>query len=459
MLNRLMFVYFIQRKGFLDGDRDYLRNRLVLMRKEHGKDKFYSFYRYFLLRLFHEGLGGRTRTPALEKLLGKIPYLNGGLFEKHTVEQRYPDIQIPDKAFESIFSYFDEYQWHLDERPLHANNEINPDVLGYIFEKYINQKQMGAYYTKEDITEYIGKNTVTPSLFDAARAKCKVAFQNPDGPTLWDLLKTDPDRYIYSAVRHGVDLPLPPEIAEGIDTTRPGLLERRKSWNKPAPPEVALPTETWREVVARRQRCEDLRRKLGSGDVRDINDLITLNLDIRQFAQDVIENCEGPELLRAFWHAIERVTVLDPTCGSGAFLFAALNILEPLYEACLHPHGGLRRRPRPLRAKAPAGKVLRLQGGARTGFGPPQPALFHLQEHHPEQPFRRGPHGRGRRDLQAAALPRHADPARHGCERLRRRKTDPAKPTENAGGRAQPVSRRRIRRAVFCALWKKNQRG
>jgi hypothetical protein len=46
MLNRLMFVYFIQRKGFLDGDRDYLRNRLNRMRKEHGRDKFYSFYRY-----------------------------------------------------------------------------------------------------------------------------------------------------------------------------------------------------------------------------------------------------------------------------------------------------------------------------------------------------------------------------------------------------------------------------
>jgi hypothetical protein len=69
--------------------------------------------------------------------------------------------------------------------------------------------------------------------------------------------------------------------------------------------------------------------------VRDINDLITLNLDLRQFVQDAIEHCEGPELLRAFWHAIEQVTILDPACGSGAFLFAALNILEPLYEACL----------------------------------------------------------------------------------------------------------------------------
>ena len=49
------------------------------------------------------------------------------------------------------------------------DNEINPDVLGYIFEKYINQKEMGAYYTQEDITEYISKNTIIPSLFDAAR--------------------------------------------------------------------------------------------------------------------------------------------------------------------------------------------------------------------------------------------------------------------------------------------------
>ena len=45
--------------------------------------------------------------------------------------------------------------------------------------------------------------------------------------------------------------------------------------------------------------------------------------------------CEGPELLRAFYKAISTVSVLDPTCGSGAFLFAALNILEPLYDACL----------------------------------------------------------------------------------------------------------------------------
>jgi hypothetical protein len=340
MLNRLMFVYFIQRKGFLDGDRDYLRHRLERCKKEQGKDKFYSFYRYFLLRLFHEGFGKRRkdRAPDLERLLGNIPYLNGGLFDVHELErpERYgKTIQISDKAFEKIFDYFDKYQWHLDERPLRADNEINPDVLGYIFEKYINQKQMGAYYTKEDITEYISKNTVIPFLFDAARAKCKVAFENPGGPTVWDLLRENPDRYIYPAVRHGADRTLPRDIAAGIDTVKPDLIERRKGWNKPAPGEFALPTETWREVVARRSRYEEVKRKLLAGEVREVNDFISLNLDLRQFAQDVIESCEGPDLLMALWNAITTITVLDPTGGSGAFIFAALNILEPLYEGCL----------------------------------------------------------------------------------------------------------------------------
>jgi hypothetical protein len=201
-------------------------------------------------------------------------------------------------------------------------------VLGYIFEKYINQKQMGAYYTKEDITGYISQNTIIPFLFDAARKDCAVAFGKPAG--VWRLLRDDPDRYIYAAVRHGVSLELPPDIADGLSAVK-----KRSGWNKPAPPEYALPTEIWREVVERRRRYEEVRRELAKGAVSEINDLITLNLDIRQFAQDVIQYCEDPELLLALYKAISTVSVLDPTCGSGAFLFAALNILKPLYEACL----------------------------------------------------------------------------------------------------------------------------
>jgi hypothetical protein len=97
----------------------------------------------------------------------------------------------------------------------------------------------------------------------------------------------------------------------------------------------ALPTETWREVVARRSRYQDLRAKLGAGEITSANDLITFNLDSRRFVEDVITYCTGTDLLRALYESIEHVTVLDPTCGSGAFLFSSLNILEGLYEACL----------------------------------------------------------------------------------------------------------------------------
>ena len=146
----------------------------------------------------------------------------------------------------------------------------------------------------------------------------------------WKLLRDEPDRYIYEAVRKGVDIPLPDVLAVGIND-----VSKRDGWNRPAAVEFALPTETWREHIARRTRCLELRQKLASGEIQSINDLITYNLNIRQLAQDVIENCFDPELLWAFYQAISQITVLDPTCGSGAFLFAALNVLEPLYDACL----------------------------------------------------------------------------------------------------------------------------
>jgi hypothetical protein len=149
------------------------------------------------------------------------------------------------------------------------------------------------------------------------------------------MVKQSEDRYIYDAVKKGVELELPEEIAIGVDTTKPKLIERRKEWNKPANEEYALPTEIWREVVDRRKRYNDVKNKIDNGNVQQINDFITYNLNIRQFAQDVIENTNDPEFLKHYYKALNNVTILDPTCGSGAFLFAALNILEPLYEGCL----------------------------------------------------------------------------------------------------------------------------
>ncbi len=355
MLNRLMFIYFIQKKGFLDGDPDYLSHKLAAS-QTRGKDRF---YRQFLTKLFFEGFATeeKHRSAATNQLLGKVPYLNGGIFLKHQIEEENPDLDIPDAAFERLFAFFNRYRWHLDDRPYRRDDEINPDVLGYIFEKYINQKQMGAYYTKEDITDYICKNTIIPFLFD------KLATFHPTAVN--PLPITDIEPYIYPAVKHGVHLPLPPEIAAGLNP--PGLkdpvpevqsihdiptIRLRQAWNKPAPPEYALPTEIWREVIARRRRYHDICQRVGGPrsvvaeypadatervpPIQNINDFITLNLDITAYAQDFIRNITDPMVLRAFYfECLQKLSVLDPTCGSGAFLFAALNILEPLYELCL----------------------------------------------------------------------------------------------------------------------------
>ncbi len=343
MLNRLMFIYFIQKKGFLDDNINYLNDKLKETQKKKGKDKFYSFYRDFLLVLFHKGLGAPERDDKLIKEIGKIPYLNGGLFDVHQIESKYKNIEISDNAFHKIFNFFDDYNWHLDTRVASSGKDINPDVIGYIFEKYINDRaSMGAYYTKEDITEYISKNTIIPFLFDEVKKDCSIAFK--DESSIWKMLKDNPDKYIYDSIRYGVYkegsnneiLELPEEIAIGLDTTKSNLLERRKEWNKQAPSEYALPTEIWREVVERRNRYFEIKNKIEKDEIRDINDFITYNLNIRQFVQDAVEQYEGSDFVNAFYKAIKKITILDPTCGSGAFLFAALNILEPLYESLLH---------------------------------------------------------------------------------------------------------------------------
>ena len=336
MLNRLMFCYFIQKKGFLDGDVDYLRHKLEWTREQEGEDRFFNhFYKGFLVSLFHDGLNAPKHSHEFENIYGRIPYLNGGMFDVHQIEQDYAELDIADEAFVSLFDFFDKWHWHLDDRMTASGRDINPDVLGYIFEQYINDRaQMGAYYTKEDITEYIGRNTIVPYLMDAVKRKDEKLFRS--NGELWTFLRESGDRYIYDAMKKGAGQPLPDNISIGLDTTQPNLLERRAHWNERTPEALALPTEIWRETIERLQRCQSIKEKIVNGEITAINDFITYNLDIRQFVTDYLTHTQNHLFVEYFYDALQHVTILDPTCGSGAFLFAALNILEPLYEVCIN---------------------------------------------------------------------------------------------------------------------------
>ena len=168
ILNRLMFVWFMQKKGFLDQagyHYDYLPQKFEDS-KRRGQDRFFG---EFLGALFFEAFAKpkSDRTSAIQTLTGEIPYLNGGLFLHHPLEldaNKQPrlgiTLNIPDRAFEGVFKLFAAFSWNLDDTPGGDSDEINPDVLGYIFEKYINQKAFGAYYTRPEITGYLAERSI-----------------------------------------------------------------------------------------------------------------------------------------------------------------------------------------------------------------------------------------------------------------------------------------------------------
>jgi hypothetical protein len=322
-MNRLMFVYFLQRKGFMDDDLNYLRTRLERLQilSEDGH-KSYSFYHNFLMPLFHEGLG--TKAPhyadvTTSALVGDVRYINGGIFSEHELERAH-DIDIPNTAFAEIFDLFDRYQWHLDDREGANQNEINPDVLGYIFEQFINQKQMGAYYTKEDVTHFMTASTVLPIVLSRFEGL---------GLDIWSLLPADPGRYVWDALAFGEDTEFPTVVE-----AQRGMVSR-PAWSGVATADVGLPGERWWEADRRRHQFDQLRKRLHSGAILSVDAAVSANIDLETLIVDVVDSVRDPAAVYAMWESLTGLRVVDPTCGSGAFLFAALKVLLPIYTAVL----------------------------------------------------------------------------------------------------------------------------
>jgi len=261
LMNRIMFIYFLQKHYVIQDDANFLLNKYNEVQSNRE-----DYYKDFLLPLFFYGFAKRDTNPDKIKFMekfGYVKYLNGGLFYPHYIERKYTPspasksqpkayddpswiienikINLDGKVISDILKFLNGYTWYLDNRPMKEESDINPDVLGFIFEKYINQKEMGAYYTKEDITEHISKFTIIPFILDKLRA-------------------------------NGYDAP-------------------------------------------------------------DPTPLITNNKDIIGFMENYLDQLNDYETLRFLYKDILSViSILDPAVGSGAFLFAALNILLPIYR-------------------------------------------------------------------------------------------------------------------------------
>jgi hypothetical protein len=167
LFNRLMFIAFIQKKGWLrcDGKADYL----AALWKAHQTDKFENkgtFYAGRLKLLFFEGLGaganaqdmtGINRGAFLKTVIGEVPYLNGGLFESDAQDDN-PKIKVPDKGLDLVINeLFEQFNFTITEStPLNIEVAVDPEMLGKIFEELVTGRhESGSYYTPKPIVSFM----------------------------------------------------------------------------------------------------------------------------------------------------------------------------------------------------------------------------------------------------------------------------------------------------------------
>ena len=154
LLSRIMFLYFIQARGFLSGNMGYLRDRFKDVIQSGG-----DFYEYQTTLFNVLNTEKHDRRYVLD-----IPFLNGGLFKKHPIEEENR-IRIENNIFKDILDFLDGWKWHVDDTADAASTtvSVNPEILGHIFESTItDQPGKGAYYTPIDVTEFICNGTIIP---------------------------------------------------------------------------------------------------------------------------------------------------------------------------------------------------------------------------------------------------------------------------------------------------------
>lgn len=171
LLGRLVFLQFLQKKGWMGvpasskiwegGDKAYMQK---LVERYKDNDRLLSDV---LEPLFFNTLNEARPDDIADPRLGdniKIPYLNGGLFEKDALDNR--NIDFPYSYFSELMEFFSEYNFTIDENdPDDAEVGIDPEMLGHIFENLLeDNKDKGAYYTPKEIVQYMCRETIVQYL-------------------------------------------------------------------------------------------------------------------------------------------------------------------------------------------------------------------------------------------------------------------------------------------------------
>ena len=159
LFNRLMFVYFLSRKGWLkfEGDTDYLN---ALWRDHQSLPDHGNFYTTRLRPLFFSGLNNPNSmdlTQGLATLIGEVPFLNGGLFEETDLDNR-EGITVPDETIEQVLiGLFDRFNFTvMESTPFDIEVAVDPEMLGKVFEELVTgRNDSGAYYTPRPVVSFM----------------------------------------------------------------------------------------------------------------------------------------------------------------------------------------------------------------------------------------------------------------------------------------------------------------
>lgn len=185
MMGRIVFLYFLQSKGWLAGNLHYMHDLFYDASdevKENFLDKVLEPMFFGLLNTKPED---RSSAPLVNGVgvkyipnADEIPYLNGGLFQQEKIDE--VDSVFPAGMFQSLFDFFDSYNFTIDENdPNDAEVGVDPEMLGKIFENLLeDNKDKGAFYTPKEIVRYMCQESLTAYLqtgIDDAEVKEHIA--------------------------------------------------------------------------------------------------------------------------------------------------------------------------------------------------------------------------------------------------------------------------------------------
>lgn len=169
ILSRLLFLSFIQKKGWLSGERRFLVDRLELSLRR-GDEFFSSVVKPLFFGCLNTPL--RDRDEAARRL-GSIPYLNGGLFEPSPFERAHTALRLPNELMARVLEeLFERFDFSIDERDS-AGLHVDPQMLGKVFESLMaadERAASGSFYTPKEIVDALTSRAITEWLADGDAA-------------------------------------------------------------------------------------------------------------------------------------------------------------------------------------------------------------------------------------------------------------------------------------------------